>query len=163
MIRFSGLVTVEHVLVRNATLAVFRGKGPDQVRCRYACRWPARTPCVGEAWQVEGKVEHHPLHGTQVQIDSMKPARPRGRLIRHLLAGERFPGVGEVTANRLCDALLADDLIAILDAGDAEALRSVLGEGPRAEAQIGDDPVRVAARRARAPAARLVRPKRRSN
>ncbi len=136
MTHVSGLVTVDRVLVRSATLAVFRGEGADRVRRRYACRRPARAPFVGETWEVEGEVEHHPVHGSQIQVASMTPARRRGRLLRHLLAGERFPGVGEATANRLCDAMPPDDLIAVLDTGDGDALRRVLGDGPRAEGQI---------------------------
>lgn len=136
MTHAAGLVTVDRVLVRSATLAVFRGEGADRVRRRYAWHRPTRPPCVGESWHVEGEVEHHPLHGPQIQVTSMTPARPQGRLLRHLLAGERFPGVGESTANRLCDAMPADDLIAVLDAGDGGALRQVLGDRPRAEAQI---------------------------
>jgi exodeoxyribonuclease V alpha subunit len=135
-VAFSGLVAIEHVILRGRRMIVFRGDDVFGHRRRYAWRHPTRPPCVGEVWQIDGEVVQDPAHGEQVRVDAMAPARPRGQFLRRLLAGERFPGVGVATANRLCDGMTTDQLVSVLAGGDRHALEAVLGDGSRARAQI---------------------------
>lgn len=131
-----GLVAIEHVLVRSRGLAVFRADDEQGRRRRHVWPNPSRAPCVGETWRVEGELIRHPEYGEQVHIHTMRPQRPRGTFLRRLFAGERFPGVGEATANRLCDSVPPERLVTLLNTADRSALERVLGDTSRARSQI---------------------------
>lgn len=127
--------TVTHVLSAGARMAVFRADDEGHIRRRFVARDLARPPATGETWHIRGTAEIHPGYGPQVVVTDMKLARPEGRLLARLLAGQRFPGVGEATANRLWDAF-GEQLIDVLEAGDAEALLRALPDDNRSRAQV---------------------------
>ena len=127
--------TVTHVLSVGACMAVFRADDDGHVRRRFVAKDLVRLPATGETWHIRGTAEIHPGYGPQVVVTDMKLARPEGCLLACLLAGQRFPGVGEATANKLWDAF-GEQLIDVLEAGDAEALLRALPDDNRSRAQI---------------------------
>lgn len=127
--------TVATVLHAGAHMAVFRADDEHDVRRRFVARDLIRPPATGETWHIRGTAEVHPNFGPQVAVTDMRLARPEGRLLARLLAGQRFPGVGDATANRLWDAF-GEHLIDVLDAGDGDALLRALPDDARSRAQV---------------------------
>ena len=127
--------TVTHVLRAGARMAVFRADDDHDVRRRFAARNLPRPPVTGETWHIRGRTETHPDFGPQVVVDEMALVRPEGRLLARLLAGQRFPGVGDATANKLWNAY-GEQLVDVLEGGDAEALLRVLPDDNRSRAQV---------------------------
>lgn len=127
--------TVVAVLVATPRMAVFRADCDDARRRRFAARDPVRRPVVGETWRVSGEERRHPVHGPQVAVAEMTPERPRGRLVRALLAGAHFPDVGEGCAARLHRAF-GDGLADALTAGDPVPLLAALEPGARSARQV---------------------------
>ena len=127
--------TVTHVLSASAPMAVFRADDDQDVRRRFVARDLPRPPATGETWHIRGTAEVHPSYGPQVVVTDMKLVRPEGRLLARLLAGQRFPGVGEATASKLWDAY-GEQLVDVLEAADGEALLRVLPDDARSRAQV---------------------------
>lgn len=128
-------VVVTDVVARFGGRTVFGAVDNSGVRRRYVAPSSVSAPSPGESWSVKGMLSHHPEHGLQVEVDRMVPARPTGRLVRAVLAGPRFPGIGEATATRLQRAL-GDRLGDVLDRGDASALIAALGNHDRGRGQV---------------------------
>lgn len=135
MIEINLPFTIAHVLTDGPKLCVFRADDEGGQRHRFVARDLPRPPAIGETWYIHGKREAHPCHGPQIRVESMSVMRPRGKLLAKLLAGQRFPGVGEATANKLWDAF-GDTLIDVLNAGDAQPLLAVLSNDARSRAQV---------------------------
>ena len=127
--------TVTTVLHAGTRMAVFRADDDNDVRRRFVAKDLPRPPATGETWHIRGTADFHPSFGAQVVVTDMKLARPEGRLLVRLLAGQRFPGVGEATANRLWDAY-GEQLVDVLDAADSDALLRVLPDDARSRAQV---------------------------
>lgn len=127
--------TIVTLVLTGTRMCVFRADDETGARRRYVVRDLARLPATGETWHIHGTAEIHPSYGPQVVVTAMTLARPEGQLLARLLAGQRFPGVGDATANKLWGAY-GDKLIDVLDAGDAEALLRVLGDDARSRAQV---------------------------
>lgn len=127
--------TITHVLSAGARMAVFRADDDQDVRRRFIAKDLPRPPATGETWHIRGTAEIHTSYGPQVVVTDMKLARPEGRLLTRLLAGQRFPGVGEATANRLWDTY-GEQLADVLEAADADALLRALPDDARSRAQV---------------------------
>ena len=127
--------TVTTVLHAGTRMAVFRADDDKDVRRRFVAKDLPRPPAKGETWHIRGTADIHPSFGPQVVVTDMKLARPEGRLLARLLAGQRFPGVGEATANKLWDAY-GEQLIDVLEAADGDALLRVLPDDARSRAQV---------------------------
>ncbi|MEE4454798.1 AAA family ATPase [Novosphingobium resinovorum] len=127
--------TIVHVLFSTAQMSVFRADDHLNERRRFVARDLPRPPAVGECWHVHGSLADHPIYGPQIEVAEMRVVRPEGRFLPRLLAGDRFTGVGEASANKLWDAL-GDRLIEVIEAADRSTLRGVLGDTPRARAQV---------------------------
>lgn len=127
--------TVTTVLRAGARMAVFRADDDKGIRRRFVARDLPRAPMTGETWHIRGNAEVHPNYGPQIITTDMKLVRPEGRLLAHLLAGQRFPGVGEATANKLWDAY-GEQLVDVLEAADCDALLRVLPDDARSRAQV---------------------------
>lgn len=126
------VTTVRHA---GARMAVFQADDDKNIRRRFVARNLPRPPMTGETWHIRGTANVHPGDGPQVTVADMKLVRPEGRLLARLLAGQRFPGVGEATANKLWDAY-GEQLIDVLDAGDGRALLRALPDDNRSRAQV---------------------------
>lgn len=129
------LATIVHVVLAGTRICVFRADDADGNRRRYVVNNLPRIPFTGETWHIEGEAQVHPQHGPQIAVTRMSVTRPQGRLLARLLAGQRFPGVGNATADKLWGAF-GEKLVDVLDAGDGEVLRQVLGDDARSRAQI---------------------------
>lgn len=127
--------TVVHVLNPGTRMCVFRADDERGERRRFVANDLPRAPFTGETWHVSGQVHVHPSYGRQIVVSEMRLVRPAGRMLARLLAGCRFPGVGEATANKLWDAF-GEQLVDVLDAGDRYAMRKVLGDDSRSRAQV---------------------------
>lgn len=127
--------TVTTVLHAGTRMAVFRADDHNDVRRRFVAKDLPRAPATGETWHIRGTADVHPSFGPQVVVTDMKLARPEGRLLARLLAGQRFPGVGEATANKLWDAY-GEQLIDVLEAANGDALLKVLPDDARSRAQV---------------------------
>lgn len=127
--------TVTTVLHAGTRMAVFRADDDKDVRRRFVAKDLPRPPATGETWHITGTTEVHPSFGPQVVVTDMKLVRPEGRLLARLLAGQRFPGVGDATANKLWDAY-GEQLVDVLEAADGDALLKVLPEDARSRAQV---------------------------
>ncbi len=126
------VTTVRHA---SARMAVFQADDDQSARRRFVAKDLPRPPATGETWHITGTAEVHPSYGPQVVVTDMRLARPEGRLLARLLAGARFPGVGEATANKLWDAY-GEQLLDLLEAADGEALLRVLPDDARSRAQV---------------------------
>lgn len=129
------MATVVAVVHPGRRTCVFRAAAANGERQRYVVTDLPRTPCIGETWHIEGETTVHPVHGRQIAVSKMSIARPEGRLLARLLAGQRFPGVGEAAADRLWGAF-GEQLVDVLEAGDRAAMIEVLGDDPRSRRQI---------------------------
>lgn len=126
------VTTVRHA---GARMAVFQADDDQDVRRRFVAKNLPRPPATGETWHITGTTDVHPSYGPQVVVSDMKLARPEGRLLARLLAGQRFPGVGEATANKLWDAY-GEQLVDVLESADGDALLRVLPDDARSRAQV---------------------------
>lgn len=121
-------VAIEEVL-HDGGVVVFRGRleGGDAARFVALRSIVGRTPAPGEAWNLGGKWEVHPKHGRQVQVSRALLIRPCGRLLVDVLSrGAGFPGIGVARARGLWDAL-GETIYPLLDEGDPEPFRELLG------------------------------------
>lgn len=85
-----------------------------------------RHPIVGEVWELTGDYREHPKYGRQLHAIRGRYSVPKGRLIISYLANHpEFVGIGEGKAKALYEAF-GEELVAVLDMGDVEALWSVL-------------------------------------
>lgn len=121
---------VTTIVYARDSYSVFRAETLEGEKARYVAKDLPRPPMVGETWHIQGTLSHHPVHGEQVDVQTMSLARPEGELLARLLAGTRFPGIGTATANRLWDAF-GNKLIDVLDSGDRDLLEKVLGTDRR--------------------------------
>ena len=125
---------IQDILARGPGLTVFGAVDEAGQRHRLVAKGVIRAPGVGETWHVAGRLERHPAHGRQIAVRTMHLTVPVGRLIRTVLAGPHFPGVGEAAANKLWHSFQGD-LTNILDAKDFGKLLDVLGDHPRGQEQ----------------------------
>jgi exodeoxyribonuclease V alpha subunit len=86
----------------------------------------ARTPALGESWQVQGLEQLDPIFGHQVRVSTGMPIKPHGALLLRFITNLKI-GIGVTKAARLRDAF-GDGLAAILDENDACVLSEVLNE-----------------------------------
>jgi exodeoxyribonuclease V alpha subunit len=86
----------------------------------------ARTPVIGESWQVRGVEEANPIYGHQIRVSAGMPVKPQGSLLLRFIRKLKI-GIGVTKAARLSDAF-GDGLAAILDENDACVLGEVLNE-----------------------------------
>lgn len=135
MTAVSCAIVITDILTRFGQTTIFGAVNGDGIRRRYVVDGANRAPCAGESWTITGTLRTHPDYGNQVHIDTMTPTRPVGNLIRSVLSGPRFPGIGEATTRRLWEAL-GDRLGDVLDARDIATLISVLGEHDRGHRQV---------------------------
>lgn len=108
--------------------AIFSGRSAEGGRIRVVAgpRCLPRHPAIGEAWEITGEFREHPRFGRQLYAKRCSYSIPKGRLIINYLANHPdFAGIGEGKAKALYDAF-GDDLASILDAGDVEALWTVV-------------------------------------
>jgi exodeoxyribonuclease V alpha subunit len=126
-------VVVENILTANG--AIFSARDESGVLHRFIANAMPRSPVRGEAWEIAGMQRRHPLYGPQVHVTSAALLRPSGRLIVDILRGPRFPGIGDVTARTLWEAM-GESLYDVLDAGDTLALQAILGDSERSRAQV---------------------------
>jgi exodeoxyribonuclease V alpha subunit len=108
--------------------AIFSGVNAAGSRIRVVAgvRSLPRQPIVGEAWEITGEFREHPKYGRQLYATCGHYSIPKGRLIVNYLASHPdFAGIGESKAKALYEAF-GDGLVTLLDAGDTEALWSVL-------------------------------------
>ena len=108
--------------------AIFSGRSAegDRIRVVAGPRCLPRHPAIGEAWEITGEFRDHPRFGRQLYAKRCSYSIPKGRLIINYLANHPdFSGIGECKAKALYDAF-GDDLTSILDAGDVEALWTVV-------------------------------------
>jgi exodeoxyribonuclease V alpha subunit len=105
---------------------------------RYAAVFPARLTPVdvmpGQWWRLAGTatplhyvVDGYMVHEHRVVVESAELLRPSGDHIVQLLSSSpAFPGIGEVKARRLWDAL-GERLYHALDTADRDAIAAVIG------------------------------------
>ena len=108
--------------------AIFSGRSEegDQIRVVAGPRCLPRHPAIGEAWEITGEFREHPRFGRQLYAKRGSYSIPKGRLIISYLANHPdFAGIGESKAKALY-AAFGDNLASILDAGDTEALWTVV-------------------------------------
>ncbi len=108
--------------------AIFSGHCAAGTRVRVVAgpRCLPRQPAIGEAWEITGDFREHPKYGRQLYAKRGSYSVPKGRLIiNYLVNHPDFSGIGEGKAKALYDAF-GDELVSILDAGDVEALWTVL-------------------------------------
>ncbi len=108
--------------------AIFSGRSAEGGRIRVVAgpRCLPRHPAIGEAWEITGEFREHPRFGRQLYAKRCSYSVPKGRLIINYLASHPdFAGIGEGKAKALYDAF-GDNLAPILDAGDVEALWTVV-------------------------------------
>lgn len=108
--------------------AIFSGHSAAGERIRVVAgpRCLPRHPAIGEAWEITGEFREHPRFGRQLYAKRCSYSIPKGRLIVNYLASNPdFAGVGEGKAKALYEAF-GDNLASVLDAGDAEALWTVV-------------------------------------
>ena len=108
--------------------AIFTGdcSGGSRIRVVASSTCLPRHPVVGELWRITGDYREHPKYGWQFHATRGTCSAPRGRLIINYLASHPdFVGIGEGKAKALYEAF-GDELVAILDSGDVEALWTVL-------------------------------------
>lgn len=108
--------------------AIFSGRSAEGGRIRVVAgpRCLPRHPAIGEAWEITGEFREHPRFGRQLYAKRGSYSIPKGRLIISYLANHpEFAGIGECKAKVLYDAF-GDNLASILDAGDTEALWTIL-------------------------------------
>lgn len=84
-----------------------------------------------------GEVVHHPKYGTQFQSLSYEREQPATRNgVIAFLSSDRFPGIGQKTAEKIVDLLGEEALDAILT--DADVLKDVPGLTPKKRLMIHD-------------------------
>lgn len=108
--------------------AIFSGHSAAGERIRVVAgpRCLPRHPAIGEAWEITGEFREHPRFGRQLYAKRCSYSIPKGRLIVNYLASNPdFAGVGEGKAKALYEAF-GENLASVLDAGDAEALWTVV-------------------------------------
>lgn len=108
--------------------AIFSGRNAEGGRIRVVAgpRCLPRHPAIGEAWEITGEFREHPRFGRQLYAKRGSYSVPKGRLIINYLANHPdFAGIGEGKAKALYNAF-GDNLVAVLDAGDVEALWAVV-------------------------------------
>lgn len=108
--------------------AIFSGRSAEGGRIRVVAgpRCLPRHPAIGEAWEITGEFREHPRFGRQLYAKRCSYSIPKGRLIINYLANHPdFTAIGEGKAKALYDAF-GDDLASILNAGDVEALWTVV-------------------------------------
>lgn len=94
---------------------------------------PGVQPEPGQWWEVEGQrhervveINGYEMHEQQIEATKAALIRPSGEHIVTLMAeNPHFQGIGRVKARRLWERF-GDDLYAILDRGDAQALTGTL-------------------------------------
>ena len=104
------------------------------------------------AYRFFGEVVEHPRYGVQFQATSYQQEKPTSKngLIA-FLSGERFPGIGKRTAEKIVETFGEEAVDVILD--DPEALKSISGMTPKkkgndarctdADARNREDPDRI--------------------
>lgn len=108
--------------------AIFSGLCSAGTRIRVVAgpRCLPRQPAIGETWEITGDFREHPRYGRQLYAKRGSYSVPKGRLIiNYLVSHPDFAGIGESKAKALYDAF-GDGLAPLLDAGDVEALQTVL-------------------------------------
>lgn len=118
--------TLTHLAANGS--AIFSGHCAEGTRIRVVARPRClpRQPAIGEAWEITGDFREHPKYGRQLYAKRGSYSVPEGRLITNYLVNHPdFSGIGEGKAKALYDAF-GDELVSILDAGDVEALWTVL-------------------------------------
>ncbi|MCA9002829.1 MAG: hypothetical protein KDB61_12975, partial [Planctomycetes bacterium] len=88
-------------------------------------------PTEGARVRLWGRWGQHKAHGTQFEFERLEPLLPTDEkgLVRYL-ASKAFPGIGQVTAQRIVDALGAETLERIAE--DPDCLRGIRGLRPEA-------------------------------
>lgn len=115
-----------HLASNGSAIFSGRSKEGDQIRVVAGPRCLPRHPAIGEAWEITGEFREHPRFGRQLYAKRGSYSIPKGRLIISYLANHPdFAGIGESKAKALYDAF-GDNLTSILDAGDTEALWTVV-------------------------------------
>jgi exodeoxyribonuclease V alpha subunit len=112
--------------------AVFNGTTEDLARHRFVASPDVmpRPPVVGETWLINGVIRKHPRFGPQVEVDKAVLQRPSGRLLISTIAKSRkFPGIGQVRAERLWSEF-GEDLYDLLDKGDDAPFVELIGPDP---------------------------------
>ncbi|KAF1075462.1 AAA family ATPase [Halodesulfovibrio sp. MK-HDV] len=107
---------------------IFSGRSPDgnSVRVVAGKNIMPRPPVVGELWDIAGKFREHSKYGWQLYAQHARYVVPKGRLlVRYLADHPSFSGIGIGKAQTIYDAF-GDQLVDLLNAGDAERLSSVL-------------------------------------
>ena len=107
---------------------VFSGDTGEGKRIRAVARKNtlSRPPLVGEVWRLTGRHQTHPTYGKQLLVTSGRYEVPKGLLIvNYLVNNPCFSGIGQAKAEALYSAF-GDDLVSILNAGEATELESVL-------------------------------------
>ena len=110
--------------------AVFFGKDGlgNRVRAVADQAHICRPPQPGETWRLQGTFVRHSQFGDQLHVEKACPLKPDGRVIAHYLSHHpafRGIGIGPAKVARLCKTF-GDDLVTLLDQGDAEKLSLVL-------------------------------------
>ncbi len=108
--------------------AIFTGvdEAGAKVKVVAGARSLPRAPLAGETWQVTGTFREHARYGRQLHASKGTYSIPQGRLLTHYLANNpAFAGIGESRAKDLYEAF-GDQLKTLLDAGDIDALASVI-------------------------------------
>ncbi|WP_290922327.1 AAA family ATPase [Halodesulfovibrio sp.] len=108
--------------------AIFSGHLEDGKSIRVVARSGVlpRQPVVGELWEIAGHYREHQIYGQQLYASSGKNVVPKGALlIQYLAAHPEFAGVGKTKAKALYD-VFGDQLVDILNAGDADTLTCVV-------------------------------------
>lgn len=89
------------------------------------------------AYRFFGEVVEHPRYGVQFQATSYQQEKPTSKngLIA-FLSGERFPGIGKRTAEKIVETFGEEAVDVILD--DPEALKSISGMTPKKREMMRD-------------------------
>ena len=89
------------------------------------------------AYRFFGEVVEHPRYGVQFQANSYQQEKPTSKngLIA-FLSGERFPGIGKRTAEKIVETFGEEAVDVILD--DPEALKSISGMTPKKREMMRD-------------------------
>lgn len=86
-----------------------------------------RPPVVGEAWDIEGVMRRHAVHGQQVEARKAMLRAPSGRFIVRVISSSRsFPGIGTARAQALWDSF-GESIYTLLAAGFPDPFASLLG------------------------------------
>jgi len=84
-----------------------------------------------------GTVVEHPKYGVQFQATSYQQEKPTSRNgLISFLSGERFPGIGKRTAEKIVETFGEDAVDIILD--DPEALKQITGMTPKKREMMRD-------------------------